>query len=276
MLGLFHEALRADWRERGPKQPQRALSIVRFYGETLKPECIGWPAIDALVLHLQKQGAGSATIRAYLSALKVLLSRAHRLGWIETIPPFPELRTLPLPEPRDLVLRAEWIDRLELELLHLPHYRDLVCLLRWTGCRLNEGRLVRWPQVQPESALIQFINTKGKKSRTIPLHRDAHAMLLRRLGCGATGSGEVFPDVNEVSFRKAYLKARDRVCDALSIEDQVRSKWVVHTLRHTRLTELASQGWSAAQLMAFAGHSSMAVSEKYIHSSAIRFPSFND
>lgn len=272
MLSLFRESVSLDWRDRGPKQPQRAWLIVQFYGEQLHPEHIGWPAIDGLCQHLRRKNATTATIRAYLSALKVMLSRAQRLGWIAELPAFPEGRTLPLPEPRDLVLRDRWLD--VLQALLVGHDHDLFVFLRWTGCRLNEGLGIQWTEVQPESSKVQFINTKGKKSRVIPINDHVSNMLVLRKRFGTTGS--VFEQVKEVTFRKTYLKARDQVCEQLGLGDDVRSKWVIHTLRHTRLTELASQGWSGAQLMAFAGHSSMAVSEKYIHSSAIRFPDFHD
>ena len=272
MMSLFWESVHLDWRERGPKQPSRARLIVKFYGEQTRPDSIGWPAVDALCCHLQKGGASTATIRAYLSALKVMLSRAQRLGWIDELPAFPEARTLPLPEPRDLVLRDDWLDRQQA--LLDGHHRDLFIFLRWTGCRLNEGIGLQWPEVQLESSKVQFVNTKGKKSRTIPVNDSVRNVLVMRQRFGTSGS--VFDGLSEVGFRRAYIKARDTVCKQLDLGDEIRRKWVIHTLRHTRLTELACQAWSGAQLMAFAGHSSMGVSEKYIHSSAIRFPEFND
>lgn len=268
MRALFRETMSRDWRSTTSTQPERAWRIVQWYGETISPDSIGWPAIDGLVDELQRKGRSTSTIRAYLSALKVMLQRAARLGWIQDVPPFPEGRTLPLPEARDLVLQPGWIDRLQ---EHLgPDHRDLVVFLRHTAARVSEGMALRWTEVRLDQGTAQFINTKGGRARTIPLHRDAIAVLEHR-NHGSTE--QVFP-FSQVTFRKAYLSARDKVCRDLSLPADVRAKWVIHTLRHTKLTELAGQGWSAPQLMAFAGHSSMRVTEKYIHSSAINFPSF--
>ncbi|MFM7228035.1 MAG: tyrosine-type recombinase/integrase, partial [Cyanobacteriota bacterium] len=237
----------------------------------------------------RQQGKANSTIRLYLSALRVMLQRAQRLGLIDTLPLLPEPRTLALPEPRDLVLEPHWVElqiaamrrladppaetitsrarRTESQRLKVAAMAELTTFLRYMGCRVNEALTLTWDNFDSRGN-VQFILTKGKRARRLPMFPEAAAAVAARRKAGADRPFGICYD----TYLKVHYETRNIVCDALSLSDYVRQNWVIHTLRHTRLTELAQMGWSSAQIKEWAGHSSILVSERYIHGSAIRFP----
>ena len=63
--------------------------------------------------------------------------------------------------------------------------------------------------------------------------------------------------------------AKHAACDQLGLSPVIREEWVIHTLRHTRITELARSGHSAVAIQQWAGHKSLSVTEKYIHAAGM-------
>jgi integrase len=70
-----------------------------------------------------------------------------------------------------------------------------------------------------------------------------------------------------------YSEAKEAAADRLGLGPEVRKEWVIHTLRHTCLTRLAQRGWSAPAISQWAGHKSLAVTQRYVHGSAINLES---
>ena len=84
----------------------------------------------------------------------------------------------------------------------------------------------------------------------------------------ARGAAAVFP-ISYGMYLAQYSDAKHATCDELQLGDTVREEWVIHTLRHTRITELAGLGWSAPAIQQWAGHASLQVTQRYIHSAGI-------
>lgn len=270
LAAVLHQALRLDWPSSGHIQAENAERLVSHLGRGLHPARITASRIDELVVWLRQagptgRGCSNATVNRYLSALRVLLKRAQRMGLVDQLPLFPEKRQLKEAEPRELVLESDWIAELN---RHLdPRDRPLITFLRWQGCRISEALNLTWDRVN--TAHVQFVGTKGGKARRIPLFPGAAAALELR-------QGRLLPFGGESSYcriRFRYLKAVAAACQALDLGQLTQDQWRIHTLRHTRLTELAQAGWSAPALQAFAGHSSLAVTQRYVHQSAVNLDS---
>ena len=288
MQWLHRQCVLMDWSS-SPSSVERSARVVGWFGKQTEPSAITAQAIDEWVADQRQQGKANSTIRLYLSALRVMLHRAQRLGLIEVMPLLPEPRTLALPEPRDLVLEPHWVDlqvaamrrmaapppesitsrarRTESQRAKVAAMAELTLFLRYMGCRVNEALSLTWDNLDSRGN-VQFILTKGKRARRLPMFPEAAAAVTARRKAGADRPFAICYD----TYLSIHYETRDLVCDALSLSDYVRQNWVIHTLRHTRLTELAQMGWSSAQIKEWAGHSSLLVSEKYIHGSAIRFP----
>lgn len=268
LLKLHGICLVMDWGSKSKTQPERLRRAIEMLGVELHPKQVTMQVLDDYVAVRKGLGKGNSTIKAELSALKVMLIRAQRLGWIDSVPLFPENRTLPLPEPRELVLPDEWYEECLLQLEWAEHRveKSIVVFCRRLGCRIDSEALsLDWDRVDLKGRTVQFVKTKGLNARRLPLNDEVFA-LLSALKKRDTAS--VF-DKPYTTFYPRYKKAISRTCEKLNLGADIEKEWVTHTLRHTRITELAANGASAPKIQAWAGHQSLVTSQRYIHSSGV-------
>jgi site-specific recombinase XerD len=270
---------RLDWAGKDPSQWENAVRLAQMLGSGMHPGQLTMRALDDLVMDLRKSGPNgkplsNTTIRKYINAASVLLKRACRLGWIQAMPLMPEGRTLQLPEPRDLVLREDWFAEL-LDALERAEHRESLALtlfLRHMGCRVGEALELTWDRVDLRSRRIQFVKTKGNMPRTLPLS-DEMVSIVKAMK--QRGQQRVFP-FSYGTFLSHYSDAKHAACDALQLSKTTRDEWVIHTLRHTCITDLARKGWAAPAIQQWAGHKSLAVTQRYIHAAGINLEALVD
>ena len=260
---VLDECGRTDWADK-PATFEEAIKACRCIGFENAPSQITMQLLDQLVIDLRDGGLQNGTIRKYLTVIRVMLKRAVRMGLLKELPLFPEGRTLPLPEPRDLVLDDVWIHHLMTELD--PSDARLVFFLWKVGCRVQEALQLEWSRVSFQRRRIQFIRTKSTYPRQIPVSLELEALLM---SCAKTNKVKPFGDLAYRTWYSRYKLAVGRTVLHLGLGKQVEEEWVCHTLRHTCLTNLAMRGASAVQIKEWAGHHSIAISNRYIHSSAI-------
>jgi integrase len=115
-------------------------------------------------------------------------------------------------------------------------------------------------------ALFGYLRVTDGKSknarRNIPLTDRAAAMLGSRPA--VSGSPWVFPNRDGqpylvTSINHLHQKVRTSL--------KAPKDFVIHSLRHTMLTRLGESGVDAFTIMRIAGHSSITVSQRYIHPS---------
>lgn len=241
----------------------KGLRTVERLGIHLHPKQVTMQMLDDYVASRLADGKASSSIRAELSAMKVMLTRAIRLGWLDALPLFPENRTLPLPESRDLLIPDSWYEELLLQLEWAEHRldRSVVVFCRRLGCRIDEALSLGWDRVDLKARTVQFVLTKGVNARRLPLNDEIFALMT---GLKKQRNSSVFPTPYK-TFYKHYKDAIKRTCKKLGLGSQVQKEWVTHTLRHTRITELAANGASAPQIQQWAGHKSIVTSQRYIH-----------
>lgn len=256
-----------DWAGKSSTQPDRARRAIEFLGCDLHPKQVTMQLLDEYVASRKAAGKGNSTVKCELSALKVLLTRAIRLEWINDLPLFPENRTLPLPEPRDLVIPDHWYSELLLQLEWAEHRveQSIVVFCRRLGCRIDEALSLEWDRVDLKAKTVQFVKTKGLNARRLPLNDEVYELLV---ALKKRDTASVFSKCY-TTFYAHYKRAIERTCDKLKLGADIQDQWVTHTLRHTRITELAVNGATAPQIQAWAGHQSLATSQKYIHTSGV-------
>jgi integrase len=256
-----------DWAGKDPSQHENAVRLVRLLGPSTHAAELTMQRLDQLVVELRATGIGNTTIRKYLNAASVMLKRACRMGYIQAMPLFPEGRTLKRPEPRDLVIPDDWFAAL-LDAMERREQRlsiSLTLFLRQMGCRVGEALDLTWDRVDLTNRKLQFIKTKGSAPRRLPINDEVLALLK---AMQARQTQRVFP-IEYATYLLHYTEAKHRVCDELGLGEVVRKEWVVHTLRHTRITELAGMGWQAPAIQQWAGHKSLSVTQRYIHGAGI-------
>lgn len=147
--------------------------------------------------------------------------------------------------------------------------RDVAVLILETAVRPGEAVNLQWADVYFQPAVharFGYIAIREGKSRNakrnLSLTARAAEMLRARKATDA-GSPWVFPgDCSEAPILGTSIDHQhDKVRDTLKLPKD----FVVHSLRHTMLTRLGEDGADAFTIMKIAGHSSVTVSQRYVH-----------
>jgi integrase len=146
---------------------------------------------------------------------------------------------------------------------------DVAVLLLDTGLRLGEALSLEWPQVQLEPAsrarfgylTVLSGKAKSRKSRNVPLSERVVAMLK---GWEPNEAGHVFHREDGSPLPDSRLDQQHaRIRSLLKLP----ADFVLHSLRHTFGTRLGESGADAFTIMRLMGHSTVTVSQRYVHPS---------
>ena len=150
-------------------------------------------------------------------------------------------------------------------------WRDCASMILDEGFRPGEVFALKWPDVmfnEDGSGLIQIVEGKSRAARRmLPMTALVRALLHARWGsAGKPSAGFIFPS-NGASGHFNGDVAKDQHSKAL--EDSGVTTFVPYTLRHTALTRLgASAGGDVFVLARIAGHSTITITQRYIHPQA--------
>ncbi len=178
---------------------------------------------------------------------------------------------------RDRVLTdAEWQQYIS----HAPQpWRDGAILIRGTGMRPGEVCLLRWENIylNGNGGLIQITEGKTKAAkRILPMVPAVYeALKARHTSAGKPESGWIFPSasreghLNKDTAKDQHAKA---IANANAAAEKNNTRTLTHfqpyILRHTALTALAQAGCDAFTLARIAGHSSITITQRYVHPQA--------
>lgn len=231
--------------------------------------------LDEAAIEAYKQARGKAesrrklplapgSINRELATLRRLLRLAHEWKVIQRIPRVHLLRgerqrefTLSFPQ-----------EQLYLGTAPSPLV-DIAALLLDTGLRLGEALSLEWPQVKlrpAQGAKFGYLTVlsgkaKSRKSRNVPLSERVVAILQR---LGPTQRGYVFHKPDGSSLSETLLDQQHaRLRTLLKLPED----FVLHSLRHSFGTRLGEAGADAFTIMRLMGHSSVTVSQRYVHPS---------
>ena len=220
-----------------------------------------------------------ATINRELATLRRLL----RIAWKKhkLLRGVPDITLIPGEEGREFVLGDD------LEQVYLAAaedtLRDFAILSLDTGVRANEGISLEWDKHVFFEPLRDarfghiFIEEGGSKhrKRRLSMTPRVKAMLERRRRFHPKAK-YVFPgrvdgkrllvsslDHQQVRARDAVNKKAGETQEPAA--PKLPREFVVHSLRHTFATRLGESGADAFEIMRILGHSSVTVSQKYVH-----------
>jgi integrase len=131
---------------------------------------------------------------------------------------------------------------------HLPIFKFLLA----TGCRRSELSNLTWDDIDFQGKIITFRHTKGKRDRTVPLTLEMSHLLSQI----RQDQGKVFkygPYWYTHLFRK-YKRIAG-----------LPEHYTLHSLRHTCASLLLRKGVSIYVVQKLLGHSSISVTERYLH-----------
>ena len=204
-----------------------------------------------------------STINRQLEVLRRMLRLAQEWKIMTTVP---KIRLLPGERQRDRVLTHEE-ERTYLADAPRP-LNEIATIIAQTGMSPDEVFRMRWENVHFEpagNARYGYIyNPSGKtkyRRRNIPMTQQVQAGLeMRHAEQGHPTEGWVFPAKTK-SGRVESVKSQHRKALKLS---GVRP-FVLYSLRHTFLTRLGESGTDPFTIQKIAGHSSILMSQRYVH-----------
>ncbi len=213
----------------------------------------------------RRKRVAPASVNRELATLRRALRLAQEWRLIDRVP---RIRLLPGERVREFVLSPQ---HERLYLAAAPHpLRDVAVLILDSGMRVGEALGLEWRDVHLEPAngsRFGYIHVRDGKSRNarrnLSLTARVRAMLEDR-AAAQNGSPWVFPGGEGGCFRVTSLGHQHGKVRALLA---LPRDFVVHSLRHTMLTRLGEAGADAFSLMRIAGHSSVTVSQRYVHPS---------
>ena len=226
------------------------------------------------------KGVKGATINRELSTLR----RALRVAWKvhKLIRSVPTITLIPGEEGREFVLG----DDLEQTYLAAAEdtLRDFAILSLDTGIRAGEGVALEWdkhiffePLDGAKFGHVYISEGKSKNARRRLSMTPRVKVMLQKRRRFITDDKLVFPSDRKKeahilvsSLDHQHVRARNRVNEAAdkSAEPEaprLPKEFVIHSLRHTFGTRLGETGASAFEIMRIMGHSSVTVSQKYVH-----------
>jgi integrase len=210
-----------------------------------------------------KRTLSVASVNRELATLRRLLRLAQEWKVLDRVP---RIRLLRGERNREFVL-SHRLERAYLATTPQP-LRDVAILMLETAVRPGEAVKLRWSDVYLQPALhaeLGYIAIRGGKSRNAKrnLSLTARAAEMLRARKADAKSAWVFPgDSPGAPFLTSSLDHQhSEVRTALELPDD----FVVHSLRHTMLTRLGEAGADAFTIMRIAGHSSVSVSQRYVH-----------
>jgi integrase len=224
--------------------------------------------IEKYVQHRIKS-VGVVAVNRELATLRRLLRMAHEWKLVTRVPKF---TMLPGENNREFVLSSS-MEEIYLDACPQP-LKDVALLMLDGGLRVGEAVGLQREDVHLDpmnGSRFGYIHIKRGKSknskRNVSLTPRVREMLADRLA--GHNSSWVFPGDSEgdqpflsTSLDHQHRRIRDR--DDLGLSKD----FVLHSLRHTMLTRLGEAGVDAFSIMRIAGHSSITISQRYVHPSS--------
>jgi integrase len=215
-----------------------------------------------------------STVNSSLRVLRSIFHRAVEWGVLDAVP---KIKLLPGERHRERVVTREE------EARYMAAVREplasIASVLADTGLRPEECFRLRWETITWVNGRHgTLLVTHGKTAaarRVLPMTpRVRNILEMRWEAAGKPAEGWAWPastrsgHVESSSLRKQHAAAFEVIAgEAAKRNEKPLRPFVLYTLRHTFLTRLGESGCDAWTLARIAGHSSIAMSSRYVHPS---------
>ena len=245
-----------------------------------KLDAIGNELAAEFASHRLAEGLEVSTANSALRVLRRALRLAEQWGVLEAAP---AISLLPGERHRERVVtldeEAKYLDAAP------EPVKSIATVLADTGLRPDECYRLRWESITWTNGangtlLVTYGKTEAARRVLYLTPRVRFILETRREFAGSPTEGWVWPaptrcgHVNHASLKKQHIRAF-KTANAKATKTAAESgakpglltPWVLYSFRHTFLTRLGESGCDAWSLARIAGHSSIAMSSRYVHPS---------
>ncbi|WP_413722708.1 tyrosine-type recombinase/integrase [Sodalis sp. RH24] len=196
---------------------------------------------------LATRKVSTGTVNCEHAFLRAVFNELKRLGEWHQPNPLENIREFDQSEREMAWLTPEQIRRLLAACATHgnPELTLIVRLCLSTGARWSEAASLKASQLSP--CKITFINTKGKKNRTVPLAQELYDQLIKR-------EGKLFSPCYKQFYRVIRLA-----------EIELPEGQMTHVLRHTFASHFMMRGGNIIVLQRILGHSDIRITMRYAH-----------
>ena len=200
------------------------------------------------------EGKALNTINREHAYLRAVFNELRRLGHWSGDNPLQDVRQFKIQERELTFLRAPEIKQLldALAQSSNPHALLTTRVALATGGRWGECEALTKRQLHGH--LIQFAQTKSKKTRGVPISRELSSDLEAHMRSHPTGSDRLFD-----SAYGAFLAALDRA------NIKLPNGQASHVLRHTFASHFMANGGNILTLQRVLGHATLTMTMRYAH-----------
>ena len=234
------------------------LRILNAYFKQQDLRDITTLSVQRFISTREKNGNRKSTINRYLALLKKMFNLAIDEGYLGENPVckvkfFSEKDNL-----QERILTPGEEERLKENCI--PHLRSMIIVALNTGMRRGEIQNLKWSQISFKDRTIIAQKTKSGRDRHIPVN-DALFKELQALEAERKRNAFVFTNERTgkpfVSIKTGFNAA----CRRAGI-DHLR----FHDLRHTFGSRLIQHGADIETVRSLLGHSSITITQRYVHS----------
>lgn len=273
----------------GMKYDRPTMRIINVHGirHTKKLHNITTADLEKLATHRKREGNAAGTIRQEFSTLRQTIALARKLGYLTPRDvEYPKmkrkrgrLRFLDVEEEMKLLneldptnkVRTKLRDEASLALFNEQRQDnyDLCIVLLETGMRVMEASAVSWSSIDFEKNTIHIHRPKVSGDTVLFISNRLYDVLFRRASTRTEKDKYVFSDHNN-GHRNYSTSAIKRAINKVGLNDpdvikERGGRVVVHTLRHTFASKLATAGTPLHYISQCLGHTSINTTEIYAH-----------
>lgn len=209
---------------------------------------------------LRQTTQSPASVNRYLQILGSIFTRAEDLGLISK-DRRPKIETLREDNQRLRYLSTDEERRLLLAAAAYPHLEDLLIVGLQTGLRRDELFSLRREDIDLGLNLVNVLDGKGGKARSVPLDPEGEAALILTRLKKDSRSQWIFTSPHSGGKLTQVDKSLAAACAAAEIAPPI----TLHVLRHTFCTRLASAGVDVRTIKELAGHANISTTMRYMH-----------
>ena len=206
---------------------------------------------------MRADGLSTSTIQHRLSKFNRIMEFAVDRGMINDRPVY---RYRGQHRSRERVFTQAECDRLIAGLYEQGNvYVEFATVLLWLGSRYGETAGLLWSDIDDDFIGFRAEATKTSKARTIPLRGPAKAAI----ESAWLDRGHEPGPFHQLRTHKVFYRRWNVVKADMGLSDD--RDFTPHSLRHTCMTRLASNGLSLAQLKAWGGWKSYSMVARFEH-----------